>query len=218
MHKKKRLKPFHLFWPQPSVSPFPPPLIPPSLPTHMQLHPTYYPNVHTYTHPKPPRQWQPGGGGRWEPYKRVRDLRGRAEETSPSLTGSLPPPPPALSTALCTPAGPSASLTYLLAHVHSPHLQHCERLLWQQLRSVIPALLSQQHAAPGGFSGSDGGCVQRESSRRAPYGRQEPRPHQQGEQDSFFILVFIFEKLAKLLSFDLFIYLLYPEEFQTVVC
>lgn len=58
----------------------------PFLPTHMQLHPTYRPNIHTYTHPEPPRQWQAGGGGRWEAYKRVRDYRGRAEETSPSLT------------------------------------------------------------------------------------------------------------------------------------
>lgn len=189
----------------------------PSLPTHMQLHPTYYPNIHTYTHPKPPRQCQSGGGGRWEAYKRVRDFRGRAEETS---SKSHRQPPTTTSCTFCRPLHPGRSerLTHSLAHVHSPHPQRCERLLWQQLRSVVPALLSPQHAAPGGFSGSDGGCVQRESSRHAPSGRQEPRPHQQGEHHSSLIVVFIFEKLAQVLGFHLWGFFLYPEEFHTMVC
>lgn len=149
----------------------------------------------------------------------MRDFRGRAEETSPSPTGSLPP------------TSSSSSLRFLppfaLRPVRAPrsltctllNRKRCERLLWQLLRSVIPALLSQQHAAPGGFSGSDGGCAQRESSRRAPSGRQEPRAHQQGEHDASFMLLFTFENLAKVLSFDLRgLFLLYYIKFPSIVC
>lgn len=56
-----------------------PPLPPPPCPHTCSYIP---PTTQTHTHPEPPRQWQTGGGGRWEAYKRVRDFRGRAEETS----------------------------------------------------------------------------------------------------------------------------------------
>ena len=96
LSKRLTVEHFHLFCPEPFISPpfSPSRTHPPHLPaqTHAHIHPP--PSV---IHPPPSTSVADGGGGR-EAYKRVRDFGGRAEETSlvSKSCDQLPP------TATCT--------------------------------------------------------------------------------------------------------------------